>query len=49
MINNFLYSFLKTNNSDSDSDSTTDSNQASYLEKYDACNKIMTTLETNCN
>jgi syntaxin 16 len=39
--------FLKTNNSDSDSDSTTDSSKASYLEKYEACNKIMTTLETN--
>ena len=49
LISKYYYSFLKTNNSDSDSDSTTDSSKASYLEKYEACNKIMTTLETNCN
>jgi syntaxin 16 len=36
--------FLKTNNSD-DSDSTTDSNKTSYLEKYESCNKIMNVLE----
>jgi len=39
---------LKTNNSDSDSDSTTDSNKPSYLEKYESCNKILTNLENNC-
>lgn len=46
IINNSL---IKTNNSDIDSDSTSDSNKPSYMEKFDACNKIFSNLESKCN
>ena len=42
-------SFIKTDSSDVDSDSTEYSNKPSYMEKFDNINKIMTTLESKCN
>ena len=42
-------SFIKTDSSDVDSDSTEYSNKPSYIEKFDNINKIMTTLESKCN
>ncbi len=48
-INNINNSLIKTNNSDIDSDSTSDSNRPSYMEKFDVCNKIFSNLESKCN
>jgi hypothetical protein len=41
-------SFIKTNSTDNDSDSTEYSNKPSYMEKFDSCNKIMSNLESKC-
>lgn len=41
--------FLKTSNSDNDSDSTEDSHKPSYIEKFENCNKILANLKINCN
>ena len=39
--------FVK-NISDTDSESTTDSNRSSFIEKYENCNKILDNLEKQC-
>lgn len=39
--------FVK-NISDTDSESTTDSNRPSFIEKYENCNKILDNLEKQC-
>ena len=36
---------MKKNSSDIESDSTSDSNRPSYIEKFENCNKILTNLE----
>ena len=42
-------SFIETNVSDTDSESTIDSNRPSYMEKFENINKILANLETKCN
>ena len=39
---------MKGNTSDSESDSTSDSNKPSYMEKFEHCNKILNNLESKC-
>ena len=34
---------------DADSDSTSDSNRPSYMDKFECINKILLDLETKCN
>jgi hypothetical protein len=45
----FIYSFIKSNMTDADSDSTSDSNRPSYMDKFECINKILLDLETKCN
>ena len=37
---------IKSSSSENDSDSTSDSNKPSYMEKFDICNKILENLES---
>lgn len=43
-----LYSFVKKNSKDTDSDSTADSNRPSYMDKFEIYNKIISDLEAKC-